>query len=145
MAIAPLVNSAILAAGAIAIALPIGTLLAVVLTKLSFPGRRAAIACLGVLLFLPLYVQLSGWDAALGKLGWYSLAHGSLAEPFLAGMRGAIFVHGIAAVPWVALLVGIGCWQIDPTQEEAALLVLPPRLVLWRITLRQALPFIFSA
>src|SRR5205823_6859389 len=53
--------------------------------------------------------------------------------------------HGIAAVPWVALLVGIGCWQIDSTQEEAALLVLPPRLVLWSITLRQSLPFIVAA
>src|SRR5439155_14489314 len=118
-----LLNSAILATGAVAIAFPLGTLLAILLTKFPVPGRGAAVACLGVLLFLPLYVQLSGWDAALGKLGWYSLAHGSLAEPFLAGMRGAIFVHGIAAVPWVALLVGIGCWQIDPTQEEAALLV----------------------
>src|SRR5437762_12936508 len=116
-----LLNSAILATGAVAIALPLGTLLAILLTKFHVPGRSAAAACLGVLLFLPLYIQLSAWDAALGKLGWYSLTHGSLAEPFLAGMRGAIFVHGLAAVPWVALLVGIRCWQADPTAVEAAL------------------------
>ena len=60
-------------------------------------------------------------------------------------MRGAIFVHGIAAVPWVALIVGIGLTQVDPAQEEAALLVLPPRGVLWRITLPQALPFVVAA
>src|SRR5205085_7625079 len=79
------------------------------------------------------------------KLGWYTLAHGSLAQPLLAGMRGAIFVHGVAAIPWVTLLVGIGLLQVDPAQEEAALLIAPPRVVLWRITLPQALPFILAA
>jgi len=140
-----LLNSSILAAGAATISLPLGALLAILITRFDLPGRSIAAACMGVLLFLPLYVQLSGWDAAFGKLGWYSLSHGSLAMPLLAGMRGAIFVHGIAAVPWVALLVGIGLSQVDPTQEEAALLVAPPPVVLWRITLPQALPSIIAA
>jgi iron(III) transport system permease protein len=139
------VNSAVLAAGATAISLPLGTLLAVLLRRYDLPGRQFAAACLGLLLFLPLYVQLSGWDAALGKLGWYSLAVGSMAQPLLDGMRGAIVVHGLAAVPWVALIVAIGLCQVDPAQEEAALLVLPPRWVLWRITLPQALSFIVAA
>ena len=86
-----MVNSAVLALGALAIALPIGTLLAILLLRFDLPGSRIAAAAVGVLLFLPLYVQLAGWDAALGKLGWYSLSHGGLAEPFLEGMRGAIF------------------------------------------------------
>src|SRR2546423_9994903 len=116
-----LINSAILASGAVVIALPFAAVLAVLLARFDLLGRRAATAAIGVLLFLPLYVQLSGWDAALGKLGWFTLGHGSLAQPFLAGMRGAIFVHGIAAVPWVALIVGIGLLQVDPAQEEAAL------------------------
>jgi iron(III) transport system permease protein len=81
----------------------------------------------------------------LGKLGWFTLAHGTLAQPILAGLRGAIFVHGMAAVPWVTLLVGIGLLQVDPAQEEAALLVAPPRGVLYRITLPQTLPFILAA
>lgn len=138
-------NSAILALGTTAIALPLGTLLAVLIARCDLPGRRFAAACLGVLLFLPLYVQLSGWDAGLGKLGWLTLAYGKMDEPFLAGMRGAIFVHAMAAVPWVALLVGLGLSQVDPVQEEAALLVAPPAVVLWRITLPHALPFIVAA
>jgi len=138
-------NSAILAAGATAIAVPPGALLAVLITRYDLPGRRMAAACLGVLLFLPLYVQLSGWDAALGKLGWFSLEYGSLAQPLLAGMRGAIFVHGIAAVPWAALIIGLGLAQVDPAQEEAALLVGPPRFVLWRVTLPQTMPFVVAA
>jgi iron(III) transport system permease protein len=125
--------------------LPLGTLLAVLLTRYDLPGRRVAVACVAALLFLPLYVQLSGWDAALGKLGWYSLIYGSMVEPFLAGMRGAIFVHGVAAVAWVVAIVGVGLLQVDPAQEEAALLVAPPRMVLWRITLPQVMPFILAA
>jgi iron(III) transport system permease protein len=140
-----IINSGILAAGALAIAMPVGTLLAVLLVKLSLPGQRFAAAAMGLLVFLPLYVQLSAWDAAVGKLGWFTLAHGSLARPLLAGMWGAIFVHGVAAIPWVTLFVGIGLLQVDPAQEEAALLVVPPRVVLGRITLPQTLPFIFAA
>jgi iron(III) transport system permease protein len=138
-------NSAILAVGTTAIALPLGTLLAVLLTRFDLVGRRVAAAGLGVLLFLPLYVQLSGWDAALGKLGWYALTYGSIAEPFLAGMRGAVFVHAMAVVPWVALLVGLGLLQVDPAQEEAALLAVPPQVVLLRITLPQTIPFVIAA
>src|SRR4029078_8346538 len=118
-----MLNSAILAGGAVCIALPLGTLLAVLLARVNLAGRRLAAASIGVLLFLPLYVQLSAWDAAIGKLGWFTLAHGSLARPLLAGMWGAIFVHGVAAIPWVTLFVGIGLLQVDPAQEEAALLV----------------------
>jgi iron(III) transport system permease protein len=142
---AALINSAILATGSLAIALPLGTLLAVFIARYNVAGRRTAAAALGLLLFLPLYVQLCGWDAALGKLGWFTILHGSLAQAFLSGMRGAIFVHGLAAVPWVALIVGIGLTQVPAAQEEAALLVFPPRMVLWRITLPEAWPFVLAA
>jgi iron(III) transport system permease protein len=138
-------NSAVLAAGATAIALPLGALLAVLLARFELPGRPIAAVLLGLLLFLPLYVQLSGWDACFGKLGWLSLARGSMADPFLAGMRGAIWVHAMAAAPWVTLLVAVGLLQVDRAQEEAALLVASPRVVLWWITLPQSIPFIAAA
>jgi iron(III) transport system permease protein len=140
-----MLNSAMLAAGAVAIALPLGTLLAVLLTRYDIAWRRAALAAVAALLFVPLYVQLAGWDAAFGKLGWFSILYGSLAEPLLAGMRGAIVVHGLAAAPWVVLIVGAGLVQIDPAQEEAALLCGPPTFVLWRVTLPQAAPFLVGA
>jgi iron(III) transport system permease protein len=140
-----LANSAMLAGGTTAIALPLGLLLAVLIGRFDLPGRRAAAVLLGLLLFLPLYVQLSGWDAAIGKNGWFTLAFGEIDKPLLAGLRGAIFVHAMAAVPWVALLVGVGLWQVDPAQEEAALLVAPPSVVLARITLPQVVPFVLAA
>lgn len=138
-------NSAVLAAGATAIALPLGTFLAVLMLRCDLPGRNVAAAALGLLLFLPLYVQLSGWDAAFGKIGWVTLLFGRIDVPLLNGMRGAILVHAMAAVPWVTLIVGIGLRQIDPAQEEAALLVMPPAGVLARVTLPQTLPFIVAA
>jgi iron(III) transport system permease protein len=161
-----LLNSAILAGGATAIALPLGTLLALTIGRLRLPGWRAAAVLLGMLLFLPLYVQLSGWDAALGKLGWLTLvlganppapavdgvllravkyAFGGGPRPWLDGMFGAIFVHGVAAVPWVSLIVGLGLAQVDSRQEEAALLEASPLAVLCRITLPQCAGFIVAA
>lgn len=140
-----LLNSAILAGGATAIALPLGTLLAVTIGRLRLPGWRIAAVLLGMLLFLPLYVQLSGWDAALGKIGWFTLVFGTGPRPWLDGMFGAIFVHGVAAVPWVALIVGLGLAQVDSRQEEAALLETSPLAVLWRITLPQCAGFIGAA
>jgi iron(III) transport system permease protein len=138
-------NSALLAGGAAAIALPVGTLLAVLIAKFRLPGRRIAAAALGLLLFLPLYVQLSGWDAAFGKVGWFTLMLGSGPRPWLEGMAGAIFVHGITAVPWVALIVGLGLRQVDPRQEQAALLEASPLVVLARITLPQCWSFLVAA
>ncbi len=140
-----LLNSAILAGGATVIALPLGTLLALTIGRLRLAGWRIAAMLVGMLLFLPLYVQLSGWDAALGKLGWFTLAFGTGPRPWLDGMFGAIFVHGVAAIPWVALIVGLGLTQVDSRQEEAALLDTSPLTVLWLITLPQCAGFIAAA
>jgi len=140
-----LLNSAGLALGAAAIALPIGTLLAVLLTRLELPGRRIAVAGLGLLIFLPLFVQVSGWDAAIGKLGWYTLAFSTSDRPLLAGLPAAIFLHGVAAVPWVTLIVGLGLLQVDARQEEAAQLDASPLAVLLRITLPQCRAFLVAA
>src|SRR5262245_3796936 len=140
-----LINSAKLAAGATAIALPLGALLAVLIGRLDLPGRPLAAAALGLLLFLPLYVQLSGWEAVAGRIGWYTLNFGSIDAPLVAGMRGAIVVHALAAVPWVALIAGVGLAQVDRGQEEAALLAASPADVLARITLPQCGPFLIAA
>jgi iron(III) transport system permease protein len=140
-----LLNSAWLAGGAAAIALPLGTLLAVLLTRWELPGRRLAIAGLGLLLFLPLFVQVSGWDAAIGKLGWYTLAFSAADRPWLVGLPAAILLHGVAAIPWVALIVGLGLVTVDARQEEAALLEASPLTVLLRITLPQCRTFLIAA
>ena len=140
-----LLNSLRLAGGAVVIALPAGTLLAVLIMRTRVPGRRLAVAALGLLLLLPLFVQVSGWDAALGKLGWQTLAFGGGARPWLSGMTAAIFLHGVAAIPWAALIVGLGLAQVDAAQERAALLETSPLDVLLRVTLPQCSSFLVAA
>ena len=140
-----LINSLVLAAGTCAVAIPLGTILAVVIARTDVAGRRLAAAGVGLLLVLPLLTQLAGWDALLGKLGWWSLESGSIAQPWLAGMRGAIFVHGMAALSWATLIIGLGLLQVDPQLEEAALLDASPLTVLLRVSLVRAWPFLVAA
>lgn len=135
-------QSAILAVAVAAVAVPLGTLLAVLVVRTALPGRQAAAGLIGVLLLAPLHVHLAGWDAALGKLGWLTLAVGQLDQPLLAGMPGAIVVHAAAAVAWVAAIVAAGLAHLPSGPEEAAWTSVPPGQVLWRITLPQVWPLV---
>ena len=61
------------AAGACAIALPLGVVLAVLLFKTDVPGRRAATLLVVGMLFVPLYLVTGAWDAGFGVQGWHTL------------------------------------------------------------------------
>lgn len=138
-------QSALLAGATVAVAVPLGTLLAVLLVRVALPGRRMAGLLLVLLMLTPLHVHLAGWEAALGKLGWLTLLRGRLDQPLLAGMTGAIVVHAAAAVPWVAVLVAVGLLHLPASPEEHAWTVVPPHAVLTRITLPQVRPLVLLA
>ncbi len=131
-------NTLLLCGGTCAISLPLGTVLAWLLGRTDLPGRRAAMAVVGLMLFVPLYLQAAAWQAGFGPLGWYTLAFGTPA--WIDGFGGAIWVHAMAALPWVVLIVGVGLRLIEPELEEQALLDGSPRQVFWYVTLRGALP-----
>ena len=138
------INSCLLILGTCAISLPLGLLLSLMLTRTDVPGRGMALACLGAFLFVPLYLQCAGWRAALGPQGWYTLAFTSLdTPPVLDGWRGAIWVHAMAATPWVVLIVSTSLWFAAPELEEQALLSANPLRVFRHVTLRQAVPGIY--
>ena len=130
-------NSALLALGVSAISLPMGAVLGLLLTRTDLPGRKCFAALLATFLFVPLYLQAAGWQAAFGVQGW-STAYFSQAA-WLAGWRGAIWVHSMAAIPWVALIVGAGVWSVEPELEEDALLDASAGRVFAAVTLRRAL------
>jgi iron(III) transport system permease protein len=135
-------NTAYLAAGACLIALPLGTLAAVAVFKTDALGRRlAALACVGML-FVPLYLITGAWDAGFGILGWYTLStNPHLArEPWLAGWRAAIWIHAMAAVPWVMLIVGAALRAVEAEIEEDAATCAAPARVIWHVSLRRAAP-----
>src|SRR5882757_699114 len=137
-------NSARLASLTCLIALPLCTLLAAAIFKSDVPGGRAAALLLVGMLFVPLYLVTGAWDAGFGIQGWQTLAtNPHLAhEPWLAGWRAAIWVHGLAAVPWVVLIVGAGLRTVEAEIEEDAATCAAPHHVLWHVSLRRAAPAI---
>jgi iron(III) transport system permease protein len=96
------------------------------------------LAILGVMIFVPLYLQAGAWQAGFGDQGWFTLAGNTSA--WISGWRGAIWIHSMAALPWVAGIVGIGLRLIEPELEEQALLDGSARQVFFRVSLRGALP-----
>jgi iron(III) transport system permease protein len=95
------------------------------------------------LLIVPLYLQAATWQWGFGLFGWYTLAFGSpLQVPWLVGWRGAIFVHAVADIPWVALIVGLASRQVEAQLEEAALLDALAWQVFRKVTLRRIWPAI---
>ena len=138
-------NTLTLGLGATAISLAVGVLLAVALSRTDV-ALRVPLGCLvAAMLFMPLYLQAAGWDAGFGRQGWLSFARDSLAQPLLGGWRAAVWIHGMAAVAWVMLLVGVGLRYVEPELEEAALLETSTSGVFWRVTLRRVLPAIAVA
>jgi iron(III) transport system permease protein len=133
-------NTAWLAGGAILIALPLGTAAAVIIFKTNVPGRGPAAILLAAMLFVPLYLITGAWNAGFGIQGWHTLATNPhlASEPWLDGWRAAIWVHGLAGVPWVALVVGAGLRAVEAELEEDALTCAAPARVLRHVTLPRA-------
>ena len=132
-----LVSSFWLSAGAIAIAVPVGAFLAVVIAKTTLPGRRLLLWILISWLFVPLFVQAAAWQAALGQGGWL-IPLGPLNDRgvLLSGWSAAVWVHGVAGVAWVALLVNAALRTVPREIEEDALLDAPA----WKVLLAVSLP-----
>ena len=129
-------NTLLLSAATVVLSVPLGSVVAFVLVRTDLPGRRLFGGLLSGLLFLPLYVQAGAWQAAFGLEGWATLFH--LGPAWLAGWRGAIWVHTVAALPWVVLFVAAGLRLVERELEENALLDAGPSTVVRRVTLRRA-------
>jgi iron(III) transport system permease protein len=140
-------NSARLASLTCLIALPFGTLLAAAIFKTNVPGARAAALLLVGMLFVPLYLVTGAWDAGFGIQGWHTLStNPHLAhEPWLAGWRAAVWVHALAAVPWVVLIVGASLRAVEAEIEEDAATCATPQKVMWYVSIRRAAPAIVLA
>ena len=136
-------NTLFLVAGTLAISLPLGTALGVALFRTDLSFRRTAIALVGLLLIVPLYVQATAWQAGFGASGWITLLS---AAPYqtglLEGWAGAIWVHAMAATAWAAIIVGGSLWFAEPELEELALLDGSAWQTLIWVTVRRAIPAI---
>lgn len=124
----------LLVVGTLVLALPTGTLLAVLLQRTDLSGRHWLNVLLLVPLFVPLPLLVAGW----------TMVFDALALP-LTGLGAALVLHVLAALPWVVLLVGLGLCHVERLTEEDALTAAPPWQVLLRVTLRRALPALVAA
>ncbi len=139
-------NTFLLVIGTLAIAMPAGCTLAWTLFRTDIVGRRVHFVLLASLLFMPLYLHVAGWQAGFGPQGWLQMGYrGPGTAALLQGWRGAICVHGTAAIPWVTFLVGLGLSIIPRDIEEAALLSAPPFTVATKISFRMAMPALIAA
>jgi iron(III) transport system permease protein len=130
-------NTALLVLGTLALALPTGTLAAVLLYRTDLPGRLLFRALNVAALFIPLPLLTAAWQAGLGTGGWLPLPfwEDSGGQPWPAGLGPAVCVHTMAAMPWVIVLVGRGLCCVEAELEEDALLAAGPWRVLWHVTL----------
>jgi iron(III) transport system permease protein len=131
-------NTLGLTAGTVACATPIGLALAVLLFRTSFFGRRFFLYLLTLLLFVPLPVLVSSWQGFFGSDGFLpsQFWHNAEGRPWVSGLGAAIWIHTMAAVPWVSFIVGIGLTWVEPELEEEAAQSVGP----WRVLLRVTLP-----
>lgn len=114
-------NSLFLGGCVAAIAVPSGTLLALLIGRCELPGRWLAIPLLAFALFLPLYLHAAGWQAGFGTQGWFTLFFWPEGiPPPLFAWRGAILIHSLVAIPWTTLLIAAGLSQLPAEPEEGA-------------------------
>ncbi len=118
------------------LALPAGVLLGLLLFRTDLWGRQAVLALTVLVLFVPMPLHATAWLGAIGNAGRSQLIGST---PILTGWTGAAFVHAMAAIPWVAVLAGVGLRTVEPALEESALLDLPGWRVVGRLTLRRSL------
>jgi iron(III) transport system permease protein len=135
-------NTAGLVGCVVCISLALGSPLAFAISRAEIPFSGLAISLIASLLFVPLYLQASAWQAVWGIQGWLTNVLGTAP---LAGWPAVIWIHSAAAIPWVVLIVGLGLDRVEPELEEDALLDASPGRVFWHVTLRRSLPAIAAA
>jgi iron(III) transport system permease protein len=129
-------NSLVLAAAVVAASLPVGTLVGWLLARTDLAGRRLILVLFGLMLFVPLYLQAAAWQAGFGLQGWCTLA--GAGTVLLEGWPGVVWIHVMAAIPWVVLIAAVGFRAIDPELEELSLLDASPARVFWSTSLPAA-------
>jgi iron(III) transport system permease protein len=130
-------NTLLLIAGTLALSMPLGLIAAILLFRTDLPLRGLFLFITVLALFIPLTLLTSAWQATMGTGGWLPAALWPDAEgrPWAEGLAPAIWIHALASLPWIILIVGVGlCW-VEGELEENALLAVSSWRVLWHVTL----------
>ncbi|GEJ57123.1 ABC transporter permease [Anaeromyxobacter diazotrophicus] len=137
-----LLSSLGLASAVTLLALGIGLPLGVLLGRADLPLRRLALGLHAFPLFLPPFLLALGWFHLLGRGG---IAASGPGGRLLFSAPGAVLVLALALTPVVTSLVAVALRAVDPSLEEAALLVAGPGRAAARILLPLIRPAIALA
>jgi iron(III) transport system permease protein len=135
------IRTMLLGLGAGLIAIPTGACLAKAIANGGFLGRCTFLVCVAGLL-VPVFMYLSAWDAAFGRLGWLTSTGGDVLKPFVPPWLAAIWIHAMAATPQVTLLLVLANRIGTRAFEEQALLDAGPVAVFFQVQLWRYLPVI---
>jgi iron(III) transport system permease protein len=143
----PVFNTVLACGLCLLLAVPIGTLLAILLVRSDVWGRRLARIALVSQLAIPLYVFAGSWAAGIGLQGWMRIDYWlgptgiSWMQGWFGGCLAVSLIHAMASIPWVCLIISLGLIHCDRNEEETALLeggwsalvmhVWLPRLRIW--------------
>jgi iron(III) transport system permease protein len=116
-------NSIVIAAGMVAIALPLGAALAFLLTRTDLPARRT----IEVLVLIPVFVSpmvlAFGYVVAMGPVGFYSIWAKTLVGTVpwnIYSLAGIAVIAGLTHVPHVYLYSSAALKSLGSDVEEAA-------------------------
>ncbi len=134
-----------LAFGMAAIAIPLGGVLAFLMTRTDLPGRRWLEPLLLVPIFLSPVVIAFGYVVAVGPVGFFTLWVKQLVgfAPWnLYSLGGLVVIAGLTHVPHVYLYTASSLKAMNPEVEEAARTA---GASVWRVAATVSLPLIMPA
>ena len=138
-------TSLAIAFGMTAIAVPLGGMLAFLVTRTDLPGRNWLEPLLLVPIFLSPVVIAFGYVVAVGPVGFFSLWLKSLigVVPWnLYSLAGLIVIAGLTHVPHVYLYSSSTMRSLNPEVEEAARTA---GAKVWRVAMTVSLPLVTPA
>ncbi len=92
---------------------------------------------------MPIFLHLSVWDAAIGKLGWITADTNQLFQPLIPRWLAAWWVHATATAPAVGWLLVKYLQMERPASEQQALLEYSPARVFWLLTIVRLRPVLW--
>jgi iron(III) transport system permease protein len=144
-----LLNSVIIAAGMVLIALPLGAALAFLLTRTDLPGQRAIEVLVLVPVFVSPMVLAFGYVVAMGPVGFYSLWAKNLVGDVpwnVYSLFSIAVIAGLTHVPHVYLYSSAALKNLGSDVEEAARVVgANPLQVALNVSLPMTMPALLYA
>lgn len=141
-------HTAALAVLASIVAVPLGLWIGLVLERSTLRGRKLLFGSTILALFVPLPVYAIAWQIVLSSwLPAWSSGPGTIAwRPWNQGLLPAALIHGLAAIPWVAVIVAVSLKSSDPALDDDALMTGGPRRLLrWVLWPRMVLAIVAAS